>query len=109
MSSLSAFYLVPLLGALVWADDPKDQQRTSPQPVVSITPRVRVTDAAAETILDRRADIRVDTTLVLIPVAVTDPMKTPVRCRFLTGGRLMHEVSMSFRVRVDHGSSLPPK
>jgi len=35
---------------------------------------------AAETIVDRHPDIRVDTTLVLVPVAVTDPMS-----RFVTG------------------------
>ena len=51
------------------------------QPNVSITPRVREKgpDSAAS-ITDRRADIRVDTTLVLIPVTVTDPMS-----RFVTG------------------------
>jgi len=51
------------------------------EPAVSITPRARGKNAdVAETIVDRRADIRVDTTLVLIPVAVTDPMS-----RFVTG------------------------
>jgi VWFA-related protein len=48
---------------------------------VSITPRIRGKNTdTAESIVDRRADIRVDTTLVLIPVAVTDPMS-----RFVTG------------------------
>src|SRR5271170_5039706 len=53
------------------------------QPNVSITPRPRTAAAAAdpnESITDRRSDIRVDTTLVLIPVSVTDPMS-----RFVTG------------------------
>jgi Ca-activated chloride channel family protein len=51
------------------------------QPSVSITPRIRGKNTdTAESIVDRRADIRVDTTLVLIPVAVTDPMS-----RFVTG------------------------
>ncbi len=51
------------------------------QPAVSITPRIRGKNPdSAESIVDRRADIRVDTTLVLIPVAVTDPMS-----RFVTG------------------------
>jgi len=50
-------------------------------PKVSITPRTRTPAAEAnESITDRRADIRVDTTLVLIPVSVTDPMS-----RFVTG------------------------
>ena len=51
------------------------------QPVVSITPRVREkSPEASPSIAERRADIRVDTTLVLIPVTVTDPMS-----RFVTG------------------------
>ena len=51
------------------------------QPNVNITPRARTPAADPnESIADRRADIRVDTTLVLIPVAVTDPMS-----RFVTG------------------------
>src|ERR1700687_1434074 len=51
-------------------------------PKVSITPRTRTPAAADanESITDRRSDIRVDTTLVLIPVSVTDPMS-----RFVTG------------------------
>src|SRR6185369_12545416 len=50
-------------------------------PKVSITPRTRTPAADTnETITDRRSDIRVDTTLVLIPVSVTDPMS-----RFVTG------------------------
>src|SRR5271170_7245907 len=50
------------------------------QPNVNITPRTRTPVADPnESITDRHADIRVDTTLVLIPVAVTDPMS-----RFVT-------------------------
>jgi Ca-activated chloride channel family protein len=50
-------------------------------PKVSITPRARTPAADPnESITDRRSDIRVDTTLVLIPVSVTDPMS-----RFVTG------------------------
>ncbi len=50
-------------------------------PKVSITPRTRTPAAdPTESITDRRSDIRVDTTLVLIPVSVTDPMS-----RFVTG------------------------
>jgi VWFA-related protein len=48
---------------------------------VNITPRVRGKNPdKAETAVDRRADIRVDTTLVLVPVAVLDP-----RRKFVTG------------------------
>jgi VWFA-related protein len=47
----------------------------------AITPRVRVHNSeTAETVIDRKANIRIDTTLVLIPVTVTDPMG-----RFVTG------------------------
>src|SRR5690242_9771497 len=48
---------------------------------VTITPRTRDKGPeAGETVLDRPSNIRVDTTMVLIPVAVTDPMT-----RFVTG------------------------
>src|ERR1700678_818503 len=51
------------------------------QTPVDIKPRIKGPVApAAETSIDRKANIRVDTTLVLIPVAVTDPMM-----RFVTG------------------------
>jgi Ca-activated chloride channel family protein len=54
---------------------------TTVDPKVSITPRTRTPAAdTSESITDRRSDIRVDTTLVLIPVSVTDPMS-----RFVTG------------------------
>jgi VWFA-related protein len=52
------------------------------QTPVDIKPRVKGAAAApaAEASIDRKAIIRADTTLVLIPVAVTDPMS-----RFVTG------------------------
>ena len=57
------------------------QVPTSSRPTVAITPRTRTTvPDANESIADRKPDIRIDTTLVLIPVAVTDPM-----ARFVTG------------------------
>ena len=68
---------VPL--ALFPADQDSKPAATS-EPNVNITPRVRTRAPEAESITDRAADIRVDTTLVLIPVAVTDPMS-----RFVTG------------------------
>src|SRR5579864_2104318 len=53
----------------------------APQPPIDIKPRLKGPVApAAETSIDRKANIRVDTTMVLIPVAVTDPMG-----RFVTG------------------------
>src|SRR5579863_39560 len=50
------------------------------QEPVAITPRVKPGATSAPTAIDRRANIRIDTTLVLVPVAVTDPMQ-----RFVTG------------------------
>ena len=52
-----------------------------PQPKIAVTPRSRPQPVdSTESIADRPADLRVDTTLVLIPVSVTDPMG-----RFVTG------------------------
>ena len=63
------------------ADDQPVKRADPQQPNVSITPRVRPgKDATPDSALDRRPDIRVDTTMVPIPVAVTDPMG-----RFVTG------------------------
>ena len=60
---------------------PPPASPSTPQANVSITPRTRTTAPDPnESIADRRSDIRVDTTLVLIPVSVTDPM-----ARFVTG------------------------
>ncbi len=50
------------------------------QDQVKITPRVKPGAEAAPTAIDRRSNIRIDTTLVLVPVAVNDPMG-----RFVTG------------------------
>ncbi|MGD1097333.1 MAG: VWA domain-containing protein [Bryobacteraceae bacterium] len=87
MRSLFALGIVPLLFTATYAaDDPKPQesaQQVGQQPAtanVNITPRVRGKASEPETVIDRRSNIRVDTTLVLIPVAVTDPMT-----RFVTG------------------------
>src|ERR1700674_3690016 len=81
-----AFVLVLIVpvAALIAQLSIAQQSDTRPdpsQPNVSITPRVREkSPESAASIADRRADIRVDTTLVLIPVTVTDPMS-----RFVTG------------------------
>ncbi len=69
--------------AFLTADDkkPDGPQVTAPNPVeASVGSRGATQKPAPETVLDKRANIRVDTTLVLIPVAVTDPMS-----RFVTG------------------------
>jgi Ca-activated chloride channel homolog len=61
-----------LMGAAAWGgEDPGPEAR------VSIEPRARPTAPGGQT---PRASIRVDTTLVLIPVTVTDPLN-----RFVTG------------------------
>jgi Ca-activated chloride channel family protein len=70
--------------ALLTADDQK-KPGASPDTAqvpdnVLITPRVSTAKPAPETVIEKRSNIRVDTTLVLIPVAVTDPMG-----RFVTG------------------------
>ena len=73
---------IPLVVTLGYQQDSAPRAPVNPtQPVVSITPRAKPPAADPnESITDRRSDIRVDTTLVLIPVSVTDPMS-----RFVTG------------------------
>jgi len=56
------------------------EPQQDPSNAAVITPRIRPNPETPETATDRRANIRVDTTLVLIPVTVTDPMG-----RFVTG------------------------
>jgi VWFA-related protein len=55
-----------------------DKTPIQPQPKVAIEPRTKAADPGA--IRAARPNIRVDTTLVLIPVTVTDPLN-----RFVTG------------------------
>ena len=76
-----AVFLAAMLPPPVLSADRDEKDSVSAQPNVNISPQARVKRPdAAESIADRRADIRVDSTLVLIPVAVTDPMS-----RFVTG------------------------
>ncbi len=71
----------PSLGAdKVKTDPPKQTPTSGAEPRVSIEPRVRNSKNADAPELERRSNIRIDTTLVLIPVSVTDPMN-----RFVTG------------------------
>jgi Ca-activated chloride channel homolog len=67
---LSAFSL--LLGSLAWG-----AENLGSEPKISIEPRAAKADRTER---GPRASIRVDTTLVLIPVTVTDPLN-----RFVTG------------------------
>src|SRR5271155_703803 len=60
-----------LISTWIWAQD---------QPPVSITPRVKSKADEPQSVIDRHANIRIDTTLVLVPVAVNDPLG-----RFVTG------------------------
>src|SRR2546425_816791 len=79
LSGIVGAVIIPL--AVLSAYQIQAQNSNPAQPNVAITPRVRTAPADPnESITDRRSDIRVDTTLVLIPVAVTDPMS-----RFVTG------------------------
>jgi Ca-activated chloride channel family protein len=68
MRVIFALALLPLLAA------------AQSQDTANISPRLKEKKAEPETAVDRRANIRIDSTLVLIPVAVTDPMS-----RFVTG------------------------
>jgi Ca-activated chloride channel homolog len=54
--------------------------RAQEQPPVTIVPRVKPSAEATQSAIDRKSNIRIDTTLVLVPVAVNDPMG-----RFVTG------------------------
>jgi len=72
LSRLSAILLV--LGTLGWAADPVPAGNAR----VTLEPRSKT--PAANNIVTQRANIRVDSTLVLIPVTVTDPFN-----RFVTG------------------------
>jgi len=74
MRSVVTLGLVSLLMPVAWPEN--TIKRAGPnQPNVSITPRIhRENGGKAESVVDRHASIRVDTTLVLIPVAVTDSM-----------------------------------
>jgi Ca-activated chloride channel homolog len=74
MRSVVALGLASLLIPVAWPDD-MIEKGDPKQPNVSITPRIRRENGEmAQSVVDLRTDIRVDTTLVLIPVAVTDPM-----------------------------------
>jgi VWFA-related protein len=72
---MRSFWAIALLGVALLplaADDPLEKRADPQAPAVSIQPRARVSPTATgETILDRRSDLRIDTTLVLVPVAVT--------------------------------------
>jgi Ca-activated chloride channel homolog len=73
---LTTFLVAVLTAAAFAADDKKpDNQQQGDGQGPNIVPRTKskVPDAA-ESVLDRRSNIRVDTTMVLIPVAVTDPI-----------------------------------
>ena len=78
MRSLFVLGLLSLALPMAWSGGQDNE--TGSQPAVNITPRSRAKGDTAESIVDRRADIRIDTTLVLIPVSVTDPVS-----RFVTG------------------------
>ena len=77
LSMLSVVWLA-LIGAtlpqVAQAEDQPHASYGSPQPNVSITPRVRPGKEIGGSEGDREATIRVDTTLVLIPVGVADPL-----------------------------------
>jgi Ca-activated chloride channel family protein len=72
MRSVWAIALLGISLLPLTADDPVEKRADPQAPAISIQPRVRPSPTASgESILDRHADLRVDTTLVLVPVAVT--------------------------------------
>jgi Ca-activated chloride channel homolog len=72
MRSLCTIALLGISLLCLRADDPVERRADSQAATVNIQPRIRPSpSSSAETILDRRADLRIDTTLVLVPVAVT--------------------------------------
>src|SRR5262249_46449720 len=63
------------------AQDKNEKQRANgPAPTVEVTPRPRIGPVTPESVIDRRADIRVDTNMALVWVSVTDPVG-----RYVTG------------------------
>jgi Ca-activated chloride channel homolog len=69
--------------ALAAGQNPKDQQQPAPRPPdpqVSITPRPAKPVPGSEAGASRVRSLRIDATVVLIPVTVTDPLN-----RFVTG------------------------
>ena len=78
--TLVPLLLVATIPLAVFPADQDPKPAASPEPTVNIMPRGRARTPEAETITERSVDIRVDTTLVLIPVGVTDLMS-----RFVTG------------------------
>jgi Ca-activated chloride channel family protein len=78
MRFLLTLGLISLTAVLAAAD--KDEKTDLQQPMVNITPRATGRRPEPEMALDHKPNIRVDTTLVLIPVAVTDLLS-----RFVTG------------------------
>jgi Ca-activated chloride channel family protein len=82
MRVLFALGIATFAATVAYTADDKDKAPGQQTPVtaqppanVKITPRTKGKDpAVAESITDRQANLRVDTTLVLIPVSVTDPL-----------------------------------
>src|SRR5947209_9737810 len=61
-------------------NDVKPALQSGPEPRVNIEPRLKKSNEPDPAETDRRSNIRIDTTVVLIPVTVTDPIN-----RFVTG------------------------
>lgn len=83
LTGIVIFAALLLSSAFAGEKGQKDQKPVS-DPKVNIVPRVKP-PADSDIFTDRRANIRVDSTLVLIPVSVTDPMN-----RFVTGLERRH-------------------
>jgi VWFA-related protein len=81
-SLLPAFLLLCASGSLAEekVKNPADSAQSGPQPRIAIEPRAKKGAETGSAEQRRPANIRVDSTLVLIPVTVTDPLN-----RFVTG------------------------
>ncbi len=83
---MRTFFVVGMACTAVWVALAAEGEKADPRkadplpPNVSVAPRAKPKGPNDESIADRRADLRVDTTMVLINVAVTDPLN-----RFVTG------------------------
>jgi len=82
--SVVIFAALAVAGACL-ASDERSGSQTPPEPTVSIQPRTKALVPAASPDVPRSRSIRVDTTLVPIPVTVTDPLN-----RFVTGLEIKH-------------------
>src|SRR5947209_7523679 len=77
---MRAFIALGIISLFAFAADDTKKRPEGQQDSPNINPRTRAKTTEPESVTDRKSNIRIDTTMVLIPVAVMDPMS-----RFVTG------------------------